>query len=449
MKKVCFIANYFKTHVFIEVANDLKQYDIISYWIIPNRKQYLELKTQFPKDRLLYIGKKEVLLSSPQKHNFDLKINELVYGDRVLKEEPKSWSYDYLLKLQPLYYNFIKNNDISFVFGELTWAHELLAHRLTLEAKELKCQYLNPHTIRIPNGRFAFFTDEFQSKIKETLKRSNIRTQIIKIEKPSYLAINDKLILKKVTIKHNLLLIKNFILRTNQDINDPTLYTNPLTQLKIRVREVCNLFLFKNFVSETQLEDLPKDKKIVLFTLHKQPEASIDVIGRYYENQLNLVTNIWRILPEGYILLVKEHSNAIGDRTLKFYKTIKKFHNTYLIDNKEDSHNLLHKCETVFTVSGTIAYEAALMKKIAFTFAPTFFNKLKYCNEISWQDFRNHSLANLMDNQAKGLNDEAFSNWLIENSFEGIMSDSYGDPRCMENHNILKLSKAFLNVISE
>src|SRR5690606_6237857 len=133
---------------------------------------------------------------------------------------------------------------------------------------------------------------------------------------------NDKVIQKKGTISHNLRLLKNFILRTNQDINDPTLYKSPLTQFMIRTKEIYNRILFKNFVKEVQTDNLPSQPKI-LFTLHKQPEASVDVIGRYYENQLLLIKNIWRFMPDGYQLLVKEHSNAIGDRSLAFYRAVK------------------------------------------------------------------------------------------------------------------------------
>jgi len=447
MKNICFIANYYKTDVFVEIAKVLKTDNVNTFWIIPNRKQYEFLKTIFPENQLLYIGKKEVLAYNNKAHNIDLKINELVYGDRVLREENKKWSYAYLLKLQELVYNFIETNGIQFVFGEVTWAHELLVHRLTKNARELKCEYLNPHTVRIPNGRFAFFQDEFQSQIKEVSNEITSNGSNIILEKPSYLAINDKLIAKKGTLKHNLVLIKNFILRTNQDSNDPTLFSNPLTQFKIRTTEIYNRFLFKWFVSETLIQNLPQNKKMLLFTLHKQPEASIDVIGRYFENQLDLIINIWRILPENFILLVKEHSNAIGDRNWKFYKTVKKLRNIYLIDNKADSHKLLDTVESVFTVSGTIAYEAALKGKNAFTFAPAFFNKMSRCQEVSWKDFKNKSLTTLINNNEKGLSINEFSNWLLENSFEGIMSDAFGDPRCMHPDNIKVLSIAFLTVI--
>ena len=447
-KNICFIANYYKTDVFIEIAKALQPHSITTYWIIPNRKQFNSLKQIFPEHQLLYIGKKEVLASQLEPLDFDLKVNELVYGDRVLREESKRWSYDYLLKIQPIVYTFLNQNKISFVFGEVTWAHELIVHRLITAAKDLNCQFLNPHTIRIPNGRFAFFTDEFQSKIKEVLLPSENETSKIKLEKPSYLAINDKLLLKKGTLKYNIKLLKNFLFRTNQDSNDPTLYSNMLIQFRIRIAELYNRLIFKYFVRETAISDLPPNYKKVLFTLHKQPEASIDVIGRYYEDQMNLIINVWRILPNDYILLVKEHSNAIGDRNLNFYKRIKHLRNTFLINNKSDSHKLLEEVEAVFTVSGTIAYEAALKNRKGFTFAPTFFNKLNHCIEVSWKDFAKKQIQDLSKEKPQGLEINEFSSWLIKNSFQGIMSDSYGDPRSMQIENIDDLSTAFLTIIN-
>lgn len=447
MKNICFIANYYKTNVFLEVAKQLEKHNIISYWIIPNRKQYMMLKEIFANDRLLYIGKKEVLSSNVDSVNVDLTINELIYGDRVLRYESKDWTYKYLLKLKDLYFDFISKNNISHIFGEVTWAHELIAHRITLNMDELNCEFLNPHTIRIPNGRFTFYRDEFQSKIKEIGSSLPQAVGIIELQKPDYLALNDKHISNKGTIKSSLRLIKNFIFRTNQDSNDPTLYGNPITQLKIKGSEFFNRFIFKNFISEVEIEDLPKDKKKILFTLHKQPEASIDVIGRYYENQLELISNIWRLLPENYILIVKEHSNAIGDRGIGFYKAVKNKRNLYLVNNKTDSHALLDMSEAVFTVSGTIAYEAALKEKIAFTFAPTFFNDLNGCKEISWKEFKYSSLDEMINNEKKENNIASFSEWLYANSFQGIMSDSFGDPRSMEENNIKNLTDAFFKVI--
>lgn len=448
MKSICFIANYYKTPVFVEISKTLKNHNITSFWIVVSKKQYESLKKEIPSERLLYIGKKEVLASNLAPITYDLKINELIYGDRVLREESTSWTFDYLLKLQPLIYNFIKHNCISHIFGEITWAHELLTQRITKQAKELDCTYFSTQTIRIPNGRFAFFTDDFESQIFETSSPKKETYPPIILEKPDYLAIMDNFVKNQSSTKGILKKLKNFIFKTNQDTNDPTLFSNPFILLNIRTKEIWNRIVFRRLVKETIYDQLPKDKKFILFTLHKQPEASIDVLGRYYENQLQLITNIWRVLPEGYVFLVKEHSNAIGDRGLNFYKTVKSLRNTILIHHKEDSHRLIDFCDAVFTVSGTIAYETALKGKRSFTFAPTFFNRLNNCNEISWKDFRNTQSFLEMIQAKEPSNIEEFSNWLLNNSFEGIMTDAFTEPLSVGEENISKLSHGFLKVIN-
>ena len=58
MKNICFIANYYKTDVFVKVAQSLKQHDITTYWIIPNLKQYIDLSSQFSKSPIALHRKK-------------------------------------------------------------------------------------------------------------------------------------------------------------------------------------------------------------------------------------------------------------------------------------------------------------------------------------------------------------------------------------------------------
>ncbi|MDO1502196.1 hypothetical protein Q2T40_18845 [Winogradskyella maritima] len=447
MSNICFIANYYKTDVFLEVSKILEKKNHTVFWIVSSKKQYDWLLSKFPSDRLLYIGKKEVLASKTKQIDVDLKLNELIYNDRVLKHESRNWSYNYLKNLTSLYYNFFKTNKISYIFGEITWAHEILAYRLSTFHTELETQFLNPHTIRVPNGRFAFFTDEFQSCIKEVKRVDNEVFSTITAEKPEYLKLNDKWIDKKKSISHNIGLLKNFIFRTNQDANDVTLYSSPYNQFKIRTTEIINRFIFNKFVSETTIEKLPENGKFVLFTLHKQPEASIDVIGRYYENQLSLIENIWRFLPENYYLLVKEHSNAIGDRSYSFYSKVKSLRNVFLIDNRINSYDLIEISSAIFTVSGTVAYEAALMSTMSFTFAPAFFNKLKCCREISLDEFKHNTFIELMSKNNTGLSNEGFSNWLMSNSFKGVMSDAFGNPRSIEPENINLIANAIEKIV--
>lgn len=129
-------------------------------------------------------------------------------------------------------------------------------------------------------------------------------------------------------------------------------------------------------------------------------------------------------MPEETILMVKEHRTGIGNRSFSFYKKILKLKNVFLISENEDSHVLIKNSKAVFTVSGTIAYEAALIGKPSFTFASVFFNNLVNCHKLNLEDFVNFkSLAELIkeksrDNKNK-MDIELFSNFLYYNSFKG------------------------------
>ena len=190
----------------------------------------------------------------------------------------------------------------------------------------------------------------------------------------------------------------------------------------------------------------------MVYTLHKQPEASVDIVGRYYDDQYINIRNIWRILPEDWHIVIKEHTNAIGDRSLGFFKRIKKLRNLILLDEKVNSHKIIQDSKAIFSVSGSIAYEAALIGKPAFLFAPIFFDKLRNCHTISLQTLRDtNSIYDLLDFWEKELENqlsvEKFTKYLLTYSAKGLISDPLTDPKCMEKDNLEIVSKAFIKRI--
>jgi len=444
-KNICFIANYTKTFLFHEVAQQLIKQDVRVFWIVVNKKLLDFLLEHYPEEKILYISKHNINLDNDPVGEF--KLNELIYGDRVLRHDLDS-SYRYLKNIQLPIYHFIQRNNILKIFGEITWAHELLIHRICQQKKELQCQYLNPHTIRIPNGRFAFFEDEYQSIIhilnkKNSINISNDR-KVISIEKPDYLALNDRIQANNKSFVNRLKKIKFFITGENKDPFDPTMLNKRWTVFKIRVKEEINKELYR-FVKTHDLKNF-KNKKILFIALHKQPEASVDVLGRYYEDQYTNIVNLWRVLPNEWVILVKEHTNAIGDRSLSFYNKVSALKNVYFLNEKLDSHEVIAQSELVATISGTVAYEAALLGKPSVTFAPTFFNGLSHSKNIHIHDLKDANIIENLLTPKSGLSNEDFSEWLLKNSFEGLISDYLSDSRCMDKKNIELISSSILKL---
>ncbi|SYZ74696.1 putative Capsule polysaccharide biosynthesis protein [Candidatus Zixiibacteriota bacterium] len=442
INNICFVANFNKTEFFDRIAVRLRNKGCEIFWITVNRRLHDFLRARYPEKQILLINK--TYIERPAEAIEDFKLQGLVFGDRVLRHM-QTEGIKYLTNIQRPLYDFIATNHIGHIFGEITWAHEILALRLANRRKELRCRYLNPATIRIPNGRFAFFADEYQSVMVEKPedKSDSAASSVIKLEKPDYLKLNDHLLKKSRSLGARVAKTKRFFTRENIDSLDPTLIDSDWLRLRIRLREEWNKETYR-FVKTCTLDKFA-DKPYTLVTLHKQPEASIDVLGRYYDDQFQNIFNIRRFLPADWAVLVKEHTNAIGDRACGFYRNLQKIPGIFILNERTDSHEAIRRSSLVVTVSGTVAYEAALLEKTAFTLVPTFFNRLPFCLHVTWEDFRRAgSVRELIDRAKEG--DENFARYLLQNSFAGIISDPISNPACMKEENITKVSEAFFEI---
>ena len=79
-------------------------------------------------------------------------------------------------------------------------------------------------------------------------------------------------------------------------------------------------------------------------TLHEQPEASIDILGAPYANQLEKSTSIITYCSGfGYDIWVKEHRSAIGDHWPSWYKDLSRIPGVRLISPDADGFEILQK----------------------------------------------------------------------------------------------------------
>lgn len=443
INSICFIANYSKTYLFHEIAQRLMQKGEKICWITVNTELYNFLCKEYGAGKVLLINRDHI--NQPQCEIDEFKINELVYGDRVLRHEYQH-GVQFLTNIQKPIYDFLKTNDVRFAFGEITWAHEILIHRMLTRRTELNAKFLNPHVVRLPNKRWSFFKDERQSQIYEVANEYE-KSPLIEVKKPFYLKVNDKRLKKLNSIKGRLDKIKRWITNENIDKKDPTHITKGKVRLILRSQEEFNKEIYR--MAKRIDFDLIKDTPYVFVGLHKQPEASVDAFGRYYEDQYMNICNLWRALPVGWNILVKEHTNAIGDRDLSFYNKLQEMPGVYFVHESTDSYSLISKAQLVVTITGTIAYEAALMKVPAVTFAPTFFNQINYCEQIDLTSLsRCSSLKEIADRLSCQIdNRESFSSYLMANSFSGTLVDPISMPSVMEEENLAQISQAFITVI--
>lgn len=141
------------------------------------------------------------------------------------------------------------------------------------------------------------------------------------------------------------------------------------------------------FFKKLAVNTIPDNIKACSYFLHYEPEYTIDGIGRFYRNQIDLINNIAASLPADYILLVKEHIPMLGLRDKSFYVNILKNNNVILIDATFNSRNLIKKSDLIFTVVGTSAIEAMMIGKPSIIFAKcahSDISLISFCNDY-WQ----------------------------------------------------------------
>lgn len=180
-----------------------------------------------------------------------------------------------------------------------------------------------------------------------------------------------------------------------------------------------------------------------IYPLHVQPEASINVLGTYYTDQLNLIKQISLALPVGTLLYVKEHSAIIGKRNhLKFYRSIKKIRNIRLIDPFLDPHSLIENAAGIITISGTMGYEAILYKKPVILFGEPFYKFYKNCWIVeNIKDLR--VILEKCQNEASEIPDTDVIEFIAATSYGQYSGNIYfEDKNSLADENIEAIRKA-------
>ena len=109
----------------------------------------------------------------------------------------------------------------------------------------------------------------------------------------------------------------------------------------------------------------------VYMPLHLIPESTTFVKAPFYINELFIIEEVSKSLPVGWKLYVKEHQAMLGERSLSFYKAVKRFPNVKLVkfNYYDDPKPWIQKAKGVIAISGTGAYEAAMLGKRSIVFA--------------------------------------------------------------------------------
>lgn len=156
---------------------------------------------------------------------------------------------------------------------------------------------------------------------------------------------------------------KNLNSRTDKHIPNPIInyYYN-------YIFKYFRIIKLKKFYIKKTLKIISENQNFGFFALHSEPEIALQLNGRVFLNQIELVRNISLALPINYKLLIKEHPRSYGLRDINFYKDLISIPNVELVDFNFSVSELIESSKIVFNVSGNTGFEALIRKKPVIVF---------------------------------------------------------------------------------
>ena len=459
---ILFVTKFELTRVQIEVAKRLEGVEVF-FLCVSQQTSRICLQEGVDASRIISMDIRSLYLPKPLAHFDDENVidpiatNDIFTIDRYLRYRSATEKKRYGVVLSKLLKACVSSGFFNLIFGEATWAHELALSR-ACSPVEVPCRFFSPAMMRYPSGRFGFFEGELQEAVfgPETVgdnQESGSTEASYSLEKPYYLKINDQKLQTEYSVKGVFNRLKNFLTNRNVDPLNPC----NMPARRIRLQLVLGLYinaLFYKIILRPRFIPIPELENYVLLTLHKQPERSIDVLGKGFEDQAYLIGLIHRKLPPGWKLVVKEHSNAVGDRGYTFFRVIQSFDDVVLVSEKQDSTELIKNAKVVVSVSGTACFEAAIYDVPSFTIAPMYFNKLPGSWQLLGGDLMSaHDIAELIQQKLKRERASSPASSVLADfqasSFRGLWTDVNTSSSVLTPKNLDELSVGFQWVIDK
>lgn len=122
----------------------------------------------------------------------------------------------------------------------------------------------------------------------------------------------------------------------------------------------------------------------VYMPLHLIPESSTFSMAPYYINEISTIEAVSKSLPAGWWLYVKEHQSMVGERGVDFYKKVNRLPNVRMVQMNyyNDPKPWITKSRGVVTITGTTAFEAAMLGKPSIVFSDVPFSLIEGVHRI-------------------------------------------------------------------
>lgn len=137
------------------------------------------------------------------------------------------------------------------------------------------------------------------------------------------------------------------------------------------------------------------DCKFAYFPLHLQPEMTTSTLGGVYSDQLSAVEKLAQIIPDDYLIYIKENPKQRGQmRGKQFFSRLEQIRKARLLPSYIDTHVLIRRAQFVATITGTAGYEAICKGKNVLYFGMPWYRDLEgaiaYRDGILYEEIISH-----------------------------------------------------------
>ena len=173
-----------------------------------------------------------------------------------------------------------------------------------------------------------------------------------------------------------------------------------------RIKNIRERNLSKSFKYSQTNVDLTR--KFVYYALNFEPERTTNPDGDEFHDQVIALTYLRKFLPLDYSIFVREHPTQFlridkgsRGRSPLFYEVIQNLKGVFLVTQNIDSLELIRRSSFTATISGSVAFEAALLGKRSLVFGDTWYegcpNITKWHDTLLFEEF----IANPVSNTGK------------------------------------------------
>ena len=214
------------------------------------------------------------------------------------------------------------------------------------------------------------------------------------------------------------------------------------------IKSYIDCLKFKYNYNRLKDNKIDTSKQSVYFPLQMQPEMTTSTLGGVYTDQLLAIEKISNIIPNDWIIYVKENPKQLeAHRGEFFFKRLSLIKKAKYISKEVNSFDLIDNCQFVATVTGTAGWEALLAQKPSVIFGQTWYQEfqgvIKYRNNLTLEEI----LETKID---KKKVEEDYNNF-IKKTANGVVDRGYiaNFPNYSDKNNSKFLKESLSKIIQE